>query len=349
MSKNSRNNFLDDIKYPIEREFLNQKLIKIHRQEKQNQGFTDKKYDTFFDGKVLQICFFSKGCRCSKNGSCIICDYGKIRKENLTKTDITKIINEIFESLEKMPNVVLLNSLGSVLDTQEMPMENIVVLLDELSKISAKVIIFETHYLTINTSILEIIKQKLKDKEVVIELGLESSNSEIRENCLNKYIDNEEFVKRIDLIKSFGFGAEANVIFGTPFLTTEEQTRDTIQSIEWCFENNIDKVNLFPINIKPYTLLHKLYEDGKYSPVSHSNFIGVLKRVPREYIDKLYLCWYGNREITYDTKRTVLPKCEEGEYSKLMNFYQKFNINKDPEERIKLLENTNQVEKQQEF
>ncbi len=61
------------------------------------------------------------------------------------------------------------------------------------------------------------------------------------------------------------------------------------------------------------------------------------------------MCWYGNREITYDTKRTVLPKCEEGEYSKLMNFYQKFNINKDPEERIKLLENTNQVEKQQEF
>ena len=137
-------------------------------------------------------------------------------------------MNEIFENPEKMPNVVLLNSLGSVLDTQEMPMENIMVLLDELSKISANVIIFETHYLTINHSILEIIKQKLKDKEVVIELGLESSNREVRENCLNKYIDNEEFVKRVKLIKSFGFGAEANVIFGTPFLTTEEQIRDTI-------------------------------------------------------------------------------------------------------------------------
>ncbi len=351
MSKNSRNNFLDGIRYPIEREFLNQELIKIHMQEKQNQGFTDKKYDTFFDGKVLQICFFSKGCRCSKNGSCIICDYGKTREENLTKTDITKIMNEIFENLEKMPNVVLLNSLGSVLDTQEMPMENIMVLLDELSKISANVIIFETHYLTINHSILEIIKQKLKDKEVVIELGLESSNRELRENCLNKYIDNEEFVKRVKLIKSFGFGAEANVIFGTPFLTTEEQIRDTIQSIEWCFKNNIDKVNLFPINIKPYTLLYKLYEDERYSPVSHSDFIEVLRRVPREYIDKLYLCWYGNREIEYGTKSTILPKCKKDEYSKLMNFYQKFNINKNPKERIKLLESTNQfkLEKQQEF
>ena len=201
MSENSRNSFLDSIRYPIEREFLNQELIKIHIQEKQNQGFTDKKYDTFFDGKVLQICFFSKGCRCSKNGSCIICDYGKTRKENLTKTDITEIMNEIFESLDRMPNVVLLNSLGSVLDTQEMPMENIIVLLDKLSEISANVIIFETHYLTINPLILEVIKQKLKDKEVVIELGLESSNREVRENCLNKYIDNDEFAKRVNLIK----------------------------------------------------------------------------------------------------------------------------------------------------
>ena len=112
-----------------------------------------------------------------------------------------------------------------------------------------------------------------------------------------------------------------------------------------------DNFYLFPMNIKPYTLLYKLYEEEKYSPVSHSNFIEVLKRVHKEYIHKLYLCWYGNREIKYDTKRTVLPKCEKDEYSKLMNFYQRFNINKDPEERIKLLESTNQfkLEKQQEF
>ena len=32
--------------------------------EKNKQGFTNKKYDTFFDGKVLQICFYSIGCSC---------------------------------------------------------------------------------------------------------------------------------------------------------------------------------------------------------------------------------------------------------------------------------------------
>lgn len=85
MSQNNKNDFLDSIAFLIERKFLNQELIEMHIEEKQKQGFTDRKYDTFFDGRVLQICFFSKGCRCSKNGSCIICDYGKTRKENLTK------------------------------------------------------------------------------------------------------------------------------------------------------------------------------------------------------------------------------------------------------------------------
>ncbi len=41
---------------------INKELIQEHIALKNKRGFTDKKYDTFFDGKVLQICFYSKGC-----------------------------------------------------------------------------------------------------------------------------------------------------------------------------------------------------------------------------------------------------------------------------------------------
>ena len=133
----------------------------MHIKEKSQQEFTDKKYDTFFDGKVLQICFYSKGCKYSKNGNCIMCDYGKIRKGNLKQDDIKEILNDVFNNLQKLQEVLLLNSLGSVLDTEEMPKENIITLLDELLNINIDVIIFETHYLTINASILSLIKQKL--------------------------------------------------------------------------------------------------------------------------------------------------------------------------------------------
>lgn len=320
---------------------MNKELIQNHIKEKNMQGFTNKKYNTFFDGKVLQICFYSIGCRFSKNGNCIMCDYGKSRKNNLTPNDIKGIMQEVFNNLNEQPKVLLLNSLGSVLDELEMPKENIIVLLDEISDVDIDVIIFETHYSSINEDILKLIKQKLSKKYVEIELGLESSNSEYRKNNLNKIIDNDKFIEKVNLIKSYGFTVETNVIFGMPFLSNEEQIQDTVQSIIWCFQNNIDGVNIFPLNIKPYTLLYKLYEKGEYSPVRHKDFIEVLKRIPKESIDKVYLCWYGNRQLYYDAKPTILPICNQNEYDEIINFYRDFNLHKDKKYRENLLNNMN--------
>lgn len=321
--------------------YLDKKLIATHIKEKKLQGYTEKKYSTFFDGKVLQICFYSIGCQCGKNGNCIMCDYGKSRQENLEEKDIKEIWQEVVSNLKQRPQVLLLNSLGSVLDSREMPLNNIKILLDEIAKIDINIIIFETHYLTINANILEWIKQKLPNKDIIIEMGLESSNETIREKCMNKHIDTEEFIEKVNLVKKCGFGVEINVIFGSPFLSTTQQIRDTIESIKWCFEHNIDEVNIFPMNIKPYTLLYELYKQNLYRPVKHENFIKMLTQLPEEYIDKIYLCWYGNRKLEYDGKETILPVCSEQEYSELMNFYQNFNLNKSKEIRLKLLREIN--------
>lgn len=320
-----------------ENRYLNKKLILDHIKAKKSQGYTNKKYNTFFDGRVLQICFCSTGCKYSENGSCIMCNYGKSRRYNLKEKDIRKIVQEVTNNLKQKPKVLLLNSLGSILDNREIPLDNLKTLLDEISKIDINVIIFETHYLSISIQILELIKHKLSNKEIVIELGLESSNKFIREKCLNKYIDNEKFIETIDLIKKYKFGVETNVIFGTPFLTITGQIKDTIDTIKWCFENNIDKVNIFPINIKPYTLLYKLYEEKQYKPIRHKDFIRMLKQIPKKYIDKIYLCWYGNRQLNYDRKETILPVCDENEYIQLMKFYKSFNLNRNKDVRLKLL------------
>lgn len=145
---------------------MNKELIQMHIKEKNKQEFTNKKYDTFFDGKVLQICFYSIGCRFSKNGNCIMCDYGKSRKNNLTPNDIKEIIQKVFNNL----------------------------------------------------------------------------------------------------------------------------------------------------NVQP-------------------------KRIPKDYIDKVYLCWYGNRQLYYDGKPTILPICNQYEYDKLMFFYSDFNLHKDKKYRENLLNN----------
>ncbi len=317
---------------------MDKKIIEQHIKEKSKQEFTNKKYSTFYDGKVLQICFYSKGCRYSKNGSCIMCDYGNPRKENLTPNDIKDIMNEIFTNLKVNPKVLLINSLGSVFDKFEMSRNNFIILLDEISKLSIDVVIFETHYATIDNEVLTLIKNKLINKQISIEIGLESSNENYRRNYLNKIMDNEKLLDKVRLVKSFDFIIEANVIFGMPFLSIKEQIQDTIESIKWSFENNIDKVNLFPINIKPYTLLYKLYELGEYMPVQHKDFIYVLQQIPKEYIDKIYLCWYGNRTLNYNKKSAILPLCDKSDYDRIMQFYNNFNLNKEKEFRKKILD-----------
>lgn len=166
---------------------INKELIQEHIALKNKRGFTDKEYDTFFDGKVLQICFYSKGCRFSKSGSCIMCDYGKPRKNNLSSNDIKEIMTKVLN--KKSPKVLLINSLGSIFDYLEMPKENIITLLDCISKTNIKVIVFESHYTSINKDLLNLVKEKLKDKEIEIELGFESYNDIYRRKCLNKIID----------------------------------------------------------------------------------------------------------------------------------------------------------------
>ena len=42
-----------------------------------------------------------------------MCDYGQVREENLNPEDIKEIMKTVFSKLEKLPNVLLLNSLGS--------------------------------------------------------------------------------------------------------------------------------------------------------------------------------------------------------------------------------------------
>src|SRR5699024_6557051 len=119
------------------------------------------------------------------------CDYGKPRKNNLSSKDIKEIMTKVLN--KKSPKVLLINSLGSIFDYLEMPKENIITLLDCISKTNIKVIVFESHYTSINKDLLNLVKEKLKDKEIEIELGFESYNDIYRRKCLNKIIDNEKF------------------------------------------------------------------------------------------------------------------------------------------------------------
>ena len=320
----------------MDREYLINKNKSIR--EKRPLTNNDKKYSIYENNGTLQICFKSKGCNYFLNGFCIMCDYGK--GINISKEELELAFDEAISRAKHPIRTLLLNSYGSVLDTSEISEECFASLLNKIKKVDIKNIIFETHYTTINRSKLLLIKSELADKNIMFELGLESSNSNIRSNNLLKMIDNDAFVKKIDLIHSFGMQVLTNIIIGTPFLSTKEQLDDSLKSVLWCFENGVDEVDLFPINVKPYTILKDLYDSNEYQVISHWLVIELLNQIPVKYLNKVYLAWYGNRELEYENgEHSILPKSCPKCHQNIMDFYTKFLSNNDNIYRKRLIDN----------
>lgn len=296
----------------------------------------DKLYSTFENNGVFQICFRSRGCSNYLAGSCIMCDYGK--GTNLTSEELEYAFDKAISESKNEIKMLLLNSYGSILDNHEISEECFNVLLRKLKSLNIENIIFETHYNTITYEKLLLIKNELKDKNIFFELGLETSNELIRENNLLKKISNDEFVKTIELIHSFDIGVIVNLLVGTPFLSKKNQVDDVLNSIEWCIMNNVDEIDLFPINVKPYTLLKELYDFGEYDVISHWQLIDVLNQIPDEYLSKIYIAWYGNRELEYaNGESSIFPKSCDLCHDALMKFYSRFLSNNDKNYRKTLL------------
>lgn len=319
---------------------MNIELIKRNKEIRKNRPIipSDKLYSTYENNGVFQICFKSKGCSNYLSGSCIMCDYGI--GSNITRLELEKAFDEAMSESKNEVKILLLNTYGSVLDYTEISHECFVALLKKVKNSNIKTIIFETHYNTISREKLELIKNELNDKFILFELGLETSDEQIRENNLLKKIDNNKFIEIIKLVYSYNMGIIVNLLVGTPFLSPMEQLNDVLNSIEWCMKNEVDEIDLFPINIKPYTLLQELYESDEYEVISHWLLVEVLNRIPLEYLSKIYLAWYGNRELEYSNgEHSIFPISCSNCYSSLMEFYSNFLANDDVSYRKQLIDN----------
>lgn len=318
---------------------MNSQLILRNKNLRKNRPIipTDILYFTYENNGVFQICFKSRGCSNYLAGSCIMCDYGL--GTNISKDELEKAFDMALSESKENIHILLLNSFGSILDHNEIREECFISLLNKVKNTDIKRVIFETHYNTITEQKLTLIKNVLKNKIISFELGLETSNEKIRSNNLLKIIDNKGFLKTIKLIHSFNMKVIVNLLVGIPFLSECEQLEDVLNSIEWCIKNKVDEIDLFPINIKPYTLLEELYKSKDYDVISHWQLIEVLHRVPVNYLPKIFLAWYGNRELKYNNgEHSIFPKSCSKCHQELMNFYAKYLANSDERYRRKLID-----------
>ena len=290
-------------------------------------------------GTSYQLYIPSKGC----HNACVFCNYGF--KHPVRQEEILKQVEHICRYLPPDIETLILESSGSFLDDRELPEELQYRIMEIVAQTKVYRVQFETHYKTVTEKKLNKILQILKGHKLAFEFGLESTNMETL-SIYNKDINVEEFFKLVQHCRELGIEASLNVLVGAPLLTIQEQVQDVLDTIEAIFQNcpKSTDIVLFPINIKDYTLLKHMYNQGRYSIISHWEFVDVLTQIPRSALDRVYISWWGNRVNEFHGKDAIIhPQACESCYDKLMQFYNSFVNASGLEDKQKAVEEISKV------
>lgn len=292
--------------------------------------------DTYQNNTFLEIAFISKGCRNDLKGSCIMCDYGATYGSKSKEV----YLNEMNSILEKAQNVqyLLLCANGSIMDEYQLSEEIFKSVLENVGITAIPNIIIETHYKDINTKKLEYIKKFLRDKNITIELGLETANQNYQDSLIMKEIIMEEIEKKIKEIQQLEMNVDLNIMLGLPFLSEKEQIEDSLATVNWAIEHNCNPV-IFPLNIKPFTLLYHMYQTGYYQPISLWLVVLLLSLLEPMNLERVTISYYGNRTDEYlgIEEETIYPYTCPKCYQRIMDFFESFFHKNNWQERHNLL------------
>ncbi len=260
----------------------------------------------FQSGDLLEIGFLSKQCKNDLSGSCLMCDYGRAKcsaRPQIYLDEMSKILEKYNSGLKYL----LICSNGSILDEYQISTELLIGILKLSQACDIPEIIIETHYTDVTEERLKLIK-KFIHKPVIIEMGLETINSKYQNTLFMKNIELSKYEETICRIHSYGYEVEINLMLGLPFLSSAEQLEDIKQSIDWVIDKNCTPI-IFPVNIKPHTMLRYIYDKGLYKPISLWLLIILLDDLDEKTLSRIVIAWYGNRDEPYaDDVPTIFPQ-----------------------------------------
>jgi len=263
-------------------------------------------------GYYLELWFTTEGCSFDKNGSCTMCNYGVGNK--VDNEIIIKKLEDYLDKLKLDITELMISPSGSLWDKNEVNEELLHDIYNLVNNCNINLFMIETRIDTINQLKLQKIRATIPNKKLIIEIGLESSNNWVLKYLINKKLKIDTFKSKIDLIKSNNIGIYTNISLGNAFLTEKEAIKDTIESIRFAFNSDIDKVVIFPIHIKPNTFIEWLHQNNFYQTISLWSLIEVLNSVEKELLQKIEIAWYKSY-YEDDSKMlsspTTCPKCRD--------------------------------------
>lgn len=237
----------------------------------------------YFDSGGCEMCGFNK--EIEKYG------FRKLHKDALyllVKIFVLNLEGKIKREKCKYSTLVVFMA-GSFLNKKEFTEEIQDLIIDFfINSIFEKIIIeSRPEYVLANIDKILTIKNKIKDKHLKINIGFESVNNVIRNCYIKKGISLDVFVNSVRLLKNAGVYVGAYILIGSPYLSVDEIITETINSVNFCWENGVDLVNLEVYCVQKGTKWESLYLGNKLELPSLQAVVKVIRE-----IDKISSQWY---------------------------------------------------------
>lgn len=205
-----------------------------------------------------------------------MCSYFEDSLEDVSR-DIFDVFVEAFEdAYDNDVKKIKLFTSGSFLDSKELDPDCAKKIFSFISKKNVSEVTIESRPEYVKKEYLEELMDEVKDIQIEVAMGLESSNNKVLRYSINKGFTFEDFLSASEILKKLGIKNKAYLMIKPPFLTEKEAIYDAINSAK-TIENIVDVISFNPMTIHKHTLVEYLWQKKEYSPPWGWSIIEILK------------------------------------------------------------------------
>ena len=120
-------------------------------------------------------------------------------------------------------------------------------------------------------------REDLGSIELVVGLGFDSVDANVRALCLNKLTPERTYRKALDIILETGARALTYIVLKPPFLDERTAVQEAIDTGRFAFSCGTDAVSVEPLTVQEGTLAHLLWRQNLHQPPRLWSLIEVLR------------------------------------------------------------------------
>jgi radical SAM enzyme (TIGR01210 family) len=251
-------------------------------------------------GNYVEVWFRTGGCTWDRAGGCTMCNYGF--GPAVDAPGAVASVAAALDDLDEYPNELMISPSGGMWDPLEVPTDALRPIYDLAAAARPSRFLVETRAETVTAERLDEMRGALPGVDLAVEVGLESAFDPVLAYCVNKGSGVATFDAAARSVHAAGATMYANVSLGTAFLDRAAAVRDAVGTVRWALDHGADTTVLFPLHIKPFTLLDFLAVRGRYRPVTLWDLVDALAALGAERAAHVEIAWYKSY---YDTSKKI--------------------------------------------